>query len=112
MKQLTLLSVDDALETIERAGNNGTDTSIAADESVSRLLKGLRLEVWRWFQTKPDGATCDAAEQALDLKHQTCSARVRELAKAGWLVDTGRRAPTSSGRPARVYEAVDLSVVG
>ena len=49
------------------------------------------------------GSTCDEAEEALGLTHQTCSARFHDLSKGGRLTDTGRKRDTRSGRPAAVY---------
>lgn len=37
------------------------------------------------------------------MRHQTASARVRELVLAGLIEDTGKRRKTRSGRGARVY---------
>ncbi len=56
------------------------------------------------------GSTCDEAEEALDMTHQTCSARFHDLAKEGRLTDSGRKRVTRSGRPAIVY--VTGTVVG
>ncbi len=51
------------------------------------------------------GATCDETEVALDMLHQTCSARVRDLASTGDIQRTLRKRATRTGRPARVYVA-------
>ena len=55
---------------------------------------------------KAKGRTCEECEVALGMKHQTASARIRELVKAGLLEDTGKRAKNTTGRTARVYRAV------
>jgi predicted transcriptional regulator len=49
------------------------------------------------------GATVDAIEQTLGLPHQSASARVHDLAKAGALVDSGRRDATRTGAKAIVW---------
>jgi hypothetical protein len=52
------------------------------------------------------GATCDEAELALGLAHQTCSARFNQLrVELGKIRDSGERRPTRSGRKAAVYVA-------
>ena len=49
--------------------------------------------------------TVDEIEQVLNLTHQTASARVHDLANAGWIKDSGKTRPTRSGRAAVVWEA-------
>ena len=48
------------------------------------------------------GATCEEIENALDLRHQSASARVNELMNTGRIMVGGRR-DTSSGRGAFVW---------
>ena len=48
------------------------------------------------------GLTCDEVEVQTGLPHQTASARVNELAKAGAIIPGGKR-PTRSGRFAVVW---------
>ena len=82
----------------------GSDTSRAAAQSMRPHLQGLQAEVYRRVeQAGPDGCTCDELEVAMQGKHQTISARVRELVQAGHIVDSGHRRRTRSGRTARVY---------
>ena len=53
---------------------------------------------------RDDGpATCDELEQRLELTHQTASATVNALMRAGRVVANGSRL-TRSGRRARVWE--------
>jgi len=83
----------------------GSDTSISAADSLDdSLLSRLRAQVFALIDVRGEnGATCDEVEVALELRHQTASARVRELALGGLIFDTGRRRQTRSGRAARVY---------
>ncbi len=79
-------------------------TSVAAAESVkpdAGRLRGLVLGAIR--KAGVAGLTCDECEVQLDMRHQTCSARFRELAKAGVIVDSGRKRETRSGRKAVVW---------
>jgi predicted transcriptional regulator len=48
-------------------------------------------------------ATCDEIEIRFGLRHQTASARVRELSLMKAIKDSGNRRDTRSGRSARVY---------
>jgi|SRR5215471_5300093 len=82
----------------------GSDTSEAAGESLDEsTLSRLRAKVHGFHGMHGfHGATCDEAEVALDLRHETCSARIRELILGGLLVDSGRRRLTRRGRAARV----------
>jgi hypothetical protein len=56
------------------------------------------------------GVISDEAEVALNLRHQTCSARISELKRDGllWPIDATRR--TRQGRNARVLVARDVAV--
>jgi len=95
----------------DRPGHvRGSDTSRAAADSFGDddLSRQKRLIMGR-FETKPDGLTCDEIEVVLGFRHQTASARIRELVLTGFLLDTGRRRHTRSGRPARVYAVVRAS---
>lgn len=85
--------------------HGGADTSVEAFKSVSASARAsIRRTIYHYIR-EHSGATCDEVEQALDLPHQTASARIRELAKDGLIADTGARRATRTGRKARVYEA-------
>jgi len=84
------------------------DTSLAAAQSMGYgKAKTLRHKITEWMLTRGEwGATCDEAEQQLDLSHQTCSARLNELASTKYghtLHRPGHTRPTRSGRQAKVY---------
>lgn len=80
-----------------------SDTSRAAAVAVAPLTGALRVAVLRWAQER-DGFTCVEAEDALKLKHQTCSARIRELVQLGFVVDSGERRATSGKATGRIYK--------
>ena len=50
-----------------------------------------------------DGLTCEEVEQKTGLRHQTASARVRELYQRGLIKDKGVRRETSSKRTAIIW---------
>jgi len=62
--------------------HNGTATSRDAAESIKPQVNRLCSEVLRCIRNSPNGMTCDEAEVALGMPHQTCSARFRALAKS------------------------------
>jgi hypothetical protein len=83
---------------------NMMDTSLAALESLDTA--SLRELVFKMIEEMGcEGATCDEVEMALDMKHQTASARITELKKMGRIVALGAEwgRPTRSGRNARVH---------
>lgn len=85
---------------------SGADTSRAAALSIYEVTGRLRRAVFdRIRAAGPAGTTCDAVEADLGGRHQTISARVKELLDMDVIVDSGRRAATRSGRSARVYVA-------
>lgn len=68
-------------------------------------LVGHRLIVLRMIKARGDrGSTCEEAEHALGMLHQSCSARIKELHDMGVIYVDGSRL-TVSGRAARVYKA-------
>jgi hypothetical protein len=78
------------------------DTSAAAMTPGDASRKAQ--QVYAWVDARREwGATCDEAEQALEWRHQTVSARFRELELKGLFVKTKRKRTTTSGRKARVY---------
>jgi len=84
------------------------EVSLEAYESIlddiPRLQKAILTEfIW----AGEDGLTCDEVELQLYLRHQTASARVRELAQKGHIKDSGERRATRSGRTAIVWVAVE-----
>lgn len=84
-----------------------SDTSREAAESVAEVAGKIRRQVYRYIVScGDDGTTDDAAEQVLDLKHTTYTARRGELVKQGLVRDSGFREKTRSGRNAAVWVAV------
>jgi predicted ArsR family transcriptional regulator len=80
----------------------GSDTSEEAAERIAESVAGLRRQIL--FLIYRDGPiTCDAVEVLMRGRHQTISARIRELVQMGFVEDTGLRAETRSGRNARLY---------
>lgn len=88
-----------------------SDTSWQARNINASSAALQRERIWTHIAQSPDGATCDQCEIALgDLRHSSCSARIRELVKDGRLIYKGTRL-TSAGCPARVYFATQNVVV-
>jgi hypothetical protein len=74
--------------------------------SAHRAMDGMRERVLGAIRDLGEhGATCDDVEVVLDMTHQTASARVHELAWAGFIQDSGRQRKTRSGRAAIVWVA-------
>lgn len=90
----------------------GSATSEAAAESMRDSASTLRDKVFDLISASDPpvfgvvptshGLTCDEIEERTGLRHQTASARVYELAKAGRIVPSGTRR-TRSGRQANVW---------
>ena len=56
-----------------------------------------------FLRRRPTGWTDDELERHFNERHQTISARRREMVQWGILRDTGRKRATRSGRPATVW---------
>jgi DNA adenine methylase len=79
------------------------DASASAAQAASESAPQLRSAVFALISKAADGMTCDEVEVALDLKHQTASARIRELALEESIEDSGRYRLTRSGCKAVVW---------
>jgi len=83
----------------------GSDTSKEAALMVEPSAESMRGKILEWITSRVHGATCDEAEVFTGWRHQTVSARTRELVLGGFIYDTGDRRATRSGASARVYKA-------
>lgn len=81
-------------------------TSRDAARKTDSSAGAMRTAVLDFISAQPSGATCDEVEAALDMRHQTASARVRDLVLAEKIMDTGKTRKTRSGSSARVYVAL------
>ncbi len=94
---------DHAAEHAGRLPHNGTDTSRAAAKQWRQKARGDVRRVFECIEQSARGMTCDEVETTLQLRHQTASARIRDLVLAGAVIDTGIRRKTRTGSSARVY---------
>ena len=101
------------------APHNHTEPSIDAAESIVDQLNGMCRDVLHAVKSSPFGLTCDEVEKILDMKHQTASARLRDLITCqppyvefqnNPETEKPLRRTTRSGRTARVYFATQLGV--
>lgn len=67
------------------------DTSREAAESIRPTVSTLREKVFEQIKKTPNGATCEQIELALGMKHQTVSARIRELELQDRIFYEGKR---------------------
>lgn len=82
----------------------GSDTSEAAADSIAEGAASMRARVLAHIKAAgPVGTIDDELEVALGMRHQTASARRRELELLGAVTKTGDRRKTRSGRTAAVY---------
>ncbi len=93
--------------------HNGTPTSQAAAAAISRRAPNLRELVFSYIASRGrDGSTADEVCTALAMWPQTATPRIRELAKAGRIVKTGRTRPTRSGCSATVWTTLTEEKTG
>jgi hypothetical protein len=92
-------------EPYQTPGTNGSDTSTAAAASVAGKISDMHSQILSEV-FEAGGRTCEEVELALGMRHQTATARIRELVLLKRLVDSGDRRNTKSGRKARVYLSV------
>ena len=90
-------------------GHNSQPTSIAAAEKAEPNAGTDAQRVLDYFRDGyafSTGATDDEIEIALEMRHQTASARRRGLVLTGWLRDSGKKRPTRSDTMAIVWVLV------
>jgi DNA polymerase len=86
----------------------GVDTSEAASQSIASDSGQLREFIFDLIKGSGGGGmTCDEVEVETSMRHQTASARIRELQQRGRIVDSSRRRPTRSTRLAIVWVATE-----
>jgi len=86
------------------ARHDGPDTMQAAADSQTEISGHYRRLVFQTItRAGSEGHTDDELEVLLCLRHQSVSARRRELVVAEKLEDSGRRRTTRSGRTAIVW---------
>jgi hypothetical protein len=89
----------------------GSDTSYQAADSLDEdRLGALRQMIYSYIKRHPKGATCDEIEVALDMRHQTASARLRELQLGGLVFTTDECRLTRAKRNAHVYRIKQRAV--
>lgn len=89
--------------------HGAVDTSLAAAESMVEHVAVLRARILQHIKAT-GGATDREVELALGLRHQTASARRRELVLAHHVMDSGQRRTNDSGRGAAVWIVVPEGV--
>lgn len=82
------------------------ETSLEAKESQKDKAPVDREIIMGHMKKHPRGTTCDRLEVLLGMSHQTTSARINDLARAGRIVDSGRREKTRTGRNAICWKVV------
>jgi hypothetical protein len=85
------------------SGRHGGNTNSLEANRTTDKARDIAA-VLRFMRSVPD-ATCDEVEVALNMKHQTCSARFCDLKRCGHIRPTVRR-PTRSGCMAQAWAIV------
>ncbi len=81
------------------------ETSRQAADEIGPHVGRMQSAVLEHARRSPWGVTDDELELATGWRHQSVSARRRELVLLGLLADSSRRRPTRSGRMAVVWVA-------
>ena len=81
----------------------GSETSKEAAESIREKAPSMKQRVSAVLESRANGLTDEELEQILEWRHQTVSARRRELVLEGAVKDSGRKRPTTSGRNATIW---------
>ncbi len=92
---------DEPPDDICRTHHGGNEDSEAANASIDEHKHAIRERIFGYLK-ESQGAICDEAEEALGLRHQTCSARITELLAAKRVHRTQEKRKTRSGRMAAV----------
>jgi len=85
--------------------HRGASTSVAAHRSTPpEHRKKQRDDILNLLKQR-GGLTCEETATILNFRYTACSARMSELQRDGLIIDSERRRPTQTGRPARVMVA-------
>jgi hypothetical protein len=76
--------------------------SVEANEIITFLKKPMRDKIHDLIGISPQPLSCEEIEEILTLYHQTASARISELKRAGRIVQVGLK-ENRSGCKAAVY---------
>ena len=113
-----------AIANVTAPPSNGTDTSDKAAREIRPGVNAIRARILAAVADARDwtpgctirvtGCTVRDVERALDMSHGTASARVHEMARLGYLVDTGRRAVTATSPDGRNFTGAvyDITPLG
>ena len=83
--------------------HGGNENSVEAFEASRSTAKKDRRRIIEMLGIlKEKGATCDEAEVALELSHQSCSARFSELKRDKLITPSGKKRKTRAKRNADV----------
>ena len=85
------------------------DTSKEAYLSVIPLISDMKARILTAIRANP--STDDGLEHLLNMKHQTLSARRRELVKDKLIEESGDYMKTRSGRKARVWRVTESGIM-
>lgn len=89
------------------AHRKGPETSRTAAKRIAGHSADQRAKVFACVaEAGAEGRTADEVSELLEMRAQSVTPRIHELLKLGVLRDSGQRRPTSSGRPARVLQAM------
>lgn len=99
---------DPTANRIGRWGRGAPSTSRSAALRNYPRSGTQRGRILRFIERRPNlGATVDDIEAASGLPHQTASARMNELMRGGWIVDSGHKRRTRNGGDAVVWKAAN-----
>jgi hypothetical protein len=106
-----------AIANVTAPPSNGTDTSDKAAREIRPGVNAIRARILDLLVDPgegPFGLTVRDIERALEMSHGTASARVHEMARLGYLVDTGRRAVTATTPDGRNFTGTvyDITPLG
>lgn len=89
------------------------DAAASMRKIVGKVVGDVFLEILAAHYTYGvTGLTADAIQVRLKGTHQGISPRITELRDKGWIMDSGLRRPTRSGRQAIVWKATQLGLDG
>jgi predicted transcriptional regulator len=88
-----------------RQTENQSTRQETSDDALASISGTIAREVYRAIRDQP--RTVDELMRDMGLTHSTCSARVNQLMRAGWIRDSGDRRFTRSLRDAIVWVACE-----
>jgi hypothetical protein len=102
------LAEPDKVRTVTHAPETSHEAAASMRARAGSDAHAVFQTIWLAWKRESVGLTTDQIEARLSRTHQSISARVNQLKNEGWIIDSGYRLRTRSGRKAIVWTPTNV----